>query len=224
MKKRIISALAVCVCLAVLSVPVILKADDDNAFRINGEKRANAMEDEASDTVVFSTDDIEVTRGDLMLLFLGNKGTGKSKNEVIESSVQTVVTRKQLYDQAVKAGLEISDSEYETYKDMLEESLQKAENKEDIEAYFDGFGGKDNYWTMMKPTIMQNLLVRKYLNMQTGNESDIVGYSAEESQAEAAEQQEAELQIKTKAYEDALSDDEKAELMDVAAELYKEFE
>lgn len=223
MKRRILSALAVCTVLVGLCVPISIKANNDNAFRIAGEKRASAMENGESNTVVFATDHIEVTRGELLSLFIGSK-RNKTSGDVIENAVQTVATRKYLYAEAVKAGYEISDSEYEAYRKQLSESLQNAENKEDIVAYFEGFGGEDSYWKIMKPTIMQNLLVRKYLNALTGNEGDETGYSTEKSLTEAAELEKIETQIRTEAYRQALSTDEKTKLMDVAAELYKELE
>lgn len=222
MKKRFFYALVICCMLAILSTSAIFEANDDNAFGRAGEKISNAIEDEESGTILFSTDDIEVTKGELTSAIIGNMGQGKKQEEIVGAAVQTVVTQKYLYVKAVEAGVAVTEEEYETYKKMLSESLQNADNKEDVQAYFDSLGGEDNYWEIMKPTIMQNLTIRKYLNVQTGSESKVVGYSEKGIQAGMDEQQELETQMKAEAFEEALTVEEQEKLIDVAAELYQE--
>ncbi|MCI7106703.1 MAG: hypothetical protein MR945_02320 [Agathobacter sp.] len=224
MKKRLFNALVICCMLAVLSIPVVFQANDDNALGRAGGKISNAIEDEEAGTILFSRGDIEVTKGELTSAIIGNMGRGKNQEEIVEDAVQTVVTRKYLYVKAAKAGVAVTEEEYEAYKEMLSESLQNADNKEDVQAYFDGFGGEDNYWKSMKPTILQNLTIRKYLNEQTGNESGAVGYSEKEIPAGTDKQQELETQIKAEAYEEALTVEEQEKLIDAAVELYQELQ
>ena len=77
-----------------------------------------------------------------------------------------------------------------------------AENKEAVQAYFDGFGGEENYWKQMEATIMQNLTIHKYLNEQAANEKEIE-------------------EIKEKAYTEALTIDEEKELIRIANGIYE---
>ena len=44
--------------------------------------------------------------------------------------------------------------------------MAKAENQEEIETYFKGFGGEAVYWEIMEPLIRENLVIRKYLNLE----------------------------------------------------------
>lgn len=221
MKKRVINVIIICGALALLSIPAILRAGDDNVYGKAGEKIFNAVGSEDSDTIVFSTDDVEVTKGELTAVIAGNTGQGKSQDEIVKDAVKTVVTRKYLYAEAVKAGVNVTNVEYETYKKTLNDSIQKSENKDSVQAYFEGFGGEENYWKKMKPMIMQNLVIRKYLDEQVETENEVQGYSIEESPAERNEKDKLETQIKEEAYEEALTAEEEEKLIHIADKLYK---
>ena len=106
----------------------------------------------------------------------------------------------------------------------MKDSLENAENKEDIQAYFDGFGGEENYWKQMKVVIMENLAIRKYMNELTQNESDIVGYSENNNYDDIVQQQNMEQQIKDNVCDETLSEQEKEKLKEVAGDLYEEVE
>ena len=60
--------------------------------------------------------------------------------------------------------------------------MKKAENQQDIEEFYEGFGGENAYWKNMEPVIRQNLAVRKYIDSQTGTQTE------EEIRQEAYEQ------------------------------------
>ena len=149
---------------------------------------------------------------------------GRTKEEIIESATKLVVTKKSLYAEAVKSGIKVTDEEYKAYKNLVKDSMENAENKEDIQAYFDGFGGEENYWKQMKVVIMENLAIRKYMNELTQNESDIVGYSENNNYDDIVQQQNMEQQIKDNVYDETLSEQEKEKLKEVAGELYEEVE
>lgn len=224
MKKKIISMLTVCVLLIILSIPAVFKANDDNAFAKKGEKISDIVKNQDADQVVFSAKEVEVTKGELTAAIIGNMDQGKTKEEIIESAIKLVVTKKSLYAEAVKSGIKVTDEEYKAYKNLVKDSLENAENKEDIQAYFDGFGGEENYWKQMKVVIMENLAIRKYMNELTQNESDIVGYSENNNYDDIVQQQNMEQQIKDNVYDETLSEQEKEKLKEVAGDLYEEVE
>ncbi len=222
MRKRFINVFLICCMLAVLSIPAVLEANDTKALRRAGEKISNTLDNKEASAILFSEGDIEITKEELALVMTGNMGQGKNPEEIIENAVRTIVTQKYLYAQASKAGFEVTDAEFETYKMLLEESIKNAENKEDVLAYFDGFGGEDHYWEKMKPTIKRNLCIRKYLNSQIGNKNDITAYSEKESPEEIEHQQKLESTIKEDAYANALTDEGEEKLTDIATQLYQE--
>ena len=159
-------------------------------------------ENKISNNIVFSTDDIEITYQELKVEITGIAETGKERDVVVKDAVKSVVTKKYLYAKARQAGIHVTTEEYEAYKTALSTDIQNSENKEAVQAYFDGFGGEENYWKQMEATIMQNLTIHKYLNEQAANEKEIE-------------------EIKEKAYTEALTIDEEKELIRIANGIYE---
>lgn len=157
---------------------------------------------DASNNVVFATDTIGITNEELKVAITGIAETGKERDAVVKDAVKTVVTKKYLYAKAKQAGIHVTMVEYEAYKTALSTDIQNSENKEAVQAYFDGFGGEENYWKQMKETIMQNLTIHKYLSEQAVNENEIE-------------------EIKEKAYIEALTVDEEKELIQIADGIYE---
>ena len=50
--------------------------------------------------------------------------------------------------------------------------MNKAENRKEIRDFYAGFGGESAYWKNMEPVIRQNLAVRKYIDSQTGTQTE----------------------------------------------------
>ena len=50
--------------------------------------------------------------------------------------------------------------------------MQKAENQHDMQDFYEGFGGENNYWKSMEASIRQNLVVRKYIDSQTDKQTE----------------------------------------------------
>ena len=50
--------------------------------------------------------------------------------------------------------------------------MNKAENRKEIRDFYAGFGGESAYWKNMEPVIRQNLVVRKYIDSQTGTQTE----------------------------------------------------
>ena len=65
-----------------------------------------------------------------------------------------------------------SDQEYDDYAKLLKTQMNKAENRKEIRDFYAGFGGESAYWKNMEPVIRQNLAVRKYIDSQTGTQTE----------------------------------------------------
>ena len=66
----------------------------------------------------------------------------------------------------------MSDQEYDDYAKLLKTQMNKAENRKEIRDFYAGFGGESAYWKNMEPVIRQNLAVRKYIDSQTGTQTE----------------------------------------------------
>lgn len=71
-----------------------------------------------------------------------------------------------------KNGCTVSDQEYDDYAKLLKTQMNKAENRKEIRDFYAGFGGESAYWKNMEPVIRQNLAVRKYIDSQTGTQTE----------------------------------------------------
>lgn len=91
-----------------------------------------------------------------------------AKKEVIKD----IITKKTLYALAKKNGCTVSDQEYDDYAKLLKTQMNKAENRKEICDFYAGFGGESAYWKNMEPVIRQNLAVRKYIDSQTGTQTE----------------------------------------------------
>ena len=175
-----------------------LHGDTSDRDASNGD----ASNGDSSNNVVFATDTVEITYQELKVEITGIAETGKERDVVVKDAVKSVVTKKYLYAKAKQAGIHVTTDEYEAYKTALSTDIQNSENKEAVQAYFDGFGGEENYWKQMEATIMQNLTIHKYLNEQAANEKEIE-------------------EIKEEAYTEALTIDEEKELIRIANGIYE---
>lgn len=175
-----------------------LHGDTSDRDASNGD----ASNGDSSNNVVFVTDTVEITYQELKVEITGIAETGKERDVVVKDAVKSVVTKKYLYAKAKQAGIHVTTDEYEAYKTVLSADIQNSENKEAVQAYFDGFGGEENYWKQMEATIMQNLTIHKYLNEQAANEKEVE-------------------EIKEKAYLEALTVDEEKELIRIADGIYE---
>ena len=84
-----------------------------------------------------------------------------AKKEVIKD----IITKKTLYVLAKKNGCTVSDQEYDDYAKLLKTQMNKAENRKEIRDFYAGFGGES-------AVIRQNLAVRKYIDIQTGTQTE----------------------------------------------------
>ena len=97
----------------------------------------------------------------------------KKKDEVRGGkNEKDIITKKTLYALAKKNGCTVSDQEYDDYAKLLKTQMNKAENRKEIRDFYAGFAGESAYWKNMEPVIRQNLAVRKYIDSQTGTQTE----------------------------------------------------
>ena len=99
----------------------------------------------------------------------GKRRNGKNRKK---RGYKDIITKKTLYALAKKNGCTVSDQEYDDYAKLLKTQMNKAENRKEIRDFYAGFGGESAYWKNMEPVIRQNLAVRKYIDSQTGTQTE----------------------------------------------------
>ena len=97
---------------------------------------------------------------------------GETVKTAKKGVIKDIITKKTLYVLAKKNGCTVSDQEYDDYAKLLKTQMNKAENRKEIRDFYAGFGGESAYWKNMEPVIRQNLAVRKYIDSQTGTQTE----------------------------------------------------
>lgn len=143
---------------------VAVQTDASTPFSRIGERIAAIMRRNDSSQEIYKIEGIPVTRGEVRIEVESRMTKGLEKEEAIRQTVEDLVEKKALYARAKVAGYTVSDKEFKEYQAKLRESVQKSDNMDDIEAYYQGFGGEAEYWKDMEPVIRQNLVIRKYLD------------------------------------------------------------
>lgn len=114
---------------------------------------------------VFENDDFSINKSDIrrqvQLVQINMEG---STRELAKEAINELIERKTLYALAVEKGYLVSDEDFEEYKSKFRESMQGAENEEDIKQFFAGFGGEEDYWSTMETALRESLTIRKYLD------------------------------------------------------------
>ena len=121
---------------------------------------------------VYRIQGVPVTQQEIQTGVVLRVENGKSVKAAKAEVTKDIITKKTLYALAEKNGCTVSDQEYETYAAQLKEQMKKAQNQQDIEEFYAGFGGENAYWKNMEPVIRQNLAVRKYIDSQTGTQTE----------------------------------------------------
>lgn len=124
------------------------------------------------DTQVYLIQEIPVTQQEIQAGVALRMENGETAEKAKKEVIKEIITKKTLYAAATKQGFTVSDQEYDAYVEQLREQLQKAENQHDMQDFYEGFGGENNYWKSMEASIRQNLVVRKYIDSQTGKQTE----------------------------------------------------
>ena len=106
------------------------------------------------------------------LLLDGNAAIHGSGLSALQGCKLDLITLNRTGPLAKKNGCTVSDQEYDDYAKLLKTQMNKAENRKEIRDFYAGFGGESAYWKNMEPVIRQNLAVRKYIDSQTGTQTE----------------------------------------------------
>lgn len=130
-----------------------------NAIKDNEKKPTNVIVDE--DNIVVDEDDVEYYK-----TCLSERMNGIYSQDDANVVINEILANKELNNMAYEAGIYIADEDYEEYKKHFEdlESDENVEGMDEIYELYEQFGGKDNYWKVMKEPLKERLNVRKYLD------------------------------------------------------------
>ena len=122
--------------------------------------------------VVYRIQGIPVTQQEIQAGVALRVENGETVKTAKKEVIKDIITKKTLYALAKKNGCTVSDQEYDDYAKLLKTQMNKAENRKEIRDFYAGFGGESAYWKNMEPVIRQNLAVRKYIDSQTGTQTE----------------------------------------------------
>lgn len=91
---------------------------------------------------------------------------GMSEEEAKEQAIAYLKERDQLYEEAVKAGYDVTDSEVEAYLEELKQILYHADNSEDAMAVMEQFDSEEDYWKYEFEVYKKDLPIIKYREAQ----------------------------------------------------------
>lgn len=91
---------------------------------------------------------------------------GMSEEEAKEQAIAYLKERDQLYEEAVKAGYDVTDSEVEAYLEELKQTLYHADNSEDVMAVMEQFDSEEDYWKYEFEVYKKDLPIIKYREAQ----------------------------------------------------------
>lgn len=183
---------------------------------VNGEtpyyqygESAKKYESMVSDNVL-KNKNISISDKEISIELSSKIEQGESRNTVIKETVKDLIEKKVLYADAIAAGMQVSDYQYNAYIKELKESIAKAENKEQIEEFYSGYGGEAAYWKEIEPTIRQNLAIHTYI------------YSKIDDSLSQDEQEDKIEEIKKNAYEKGCKLIDLEKLTKMVSEVYEE--
>lgn len=91
---------------------------------------------------------------------------GMSEEKAKEQAIAYLKERDQLYEEAVKAGYDVTDSEVEAYLEELKQTLYHADNSEDVMAVMEQFDSEEDYWKYEFEVYKKDLPIIKYREAQ----------------------------------------------------------
>ena len=91
---------------------------------------------------------------------------GMSEEEAKEQALAYLKERDQLYEEAVKAGYDVTDSEVEAYLEELKQTFYHADNSEDAMAVMEQFDSEEDYWKYEFEVYKKDLPIIKYREAQ----------------------------------------------------------
>lgn len=95
--------------------------------------------------------------------------TGLSEEEALKSAIKSELEREALYQAAIKNGFLVSKDEVENYVKELQNSVETATNKEEIQAAIAQFNSSEEYWNYQITVYEKNLPIQNYVKCLENN-------------------------------------------------------
>ena len=124
----------------------------------------NLKKDYDSDemTVYFKGKTAEITKKDLEMSIDNLVLSGLKEENAIKEAVKLSMEREALYEEAVTEGFNVTDDEIKDYFEELKGTMDKAENKVQVDAIIKGFGSEEKYWDFEFSIYKKDLPIIKY--------------------------------------------------------------
>ena len=124
----------------------------------------NLKKDYDSDemTVYFKGKTAEITKKDLEMSIDNLVLSGLKEENAIKEAVKLSMEREALYEEAVTEGFNVTDNEIKDYFEELKGTMDKAENKVQVDAIIKGFGSEEKYWDFEFGIYKKDLPIIKY--------------------------------------------------------------
>ena len=106
-------------------------------------------------TAVITKKDLEMSIDNLVL-------SGLKEENAIKEAVKLSMEREALYEEAVTEGFNVTDDEIKAYLEELKGMMDKADNKDQVDAIIKGFGSEDKYWDFEFSIYKKDLPIIKY--------------------------------------------------------------
>ena len=106
-------------------------------------------------TAVITKKDLEMSIDNLVL-------SGLKEENAIKEAVKLTMEREALYEEAVAEGFNVTDDEIKAYLEELKGMMDKADNKDQVDAIIKGFGSEDKYWDFEFSIYKKDLPIIKY--------------------------------------------------------------
>ena len=106
-------------------------------------------------TAVITKKDLEMSIDNLVL-------SGLKEENAIKEAVKLTMEREALYEEAVAEGFNVTDDEIKAYLEELKGTMDKAENKVQVDAIIKGFGSEEKYWDFEFGIYKKDLPIIKY--------------------------------------------------------------
>ncbi len=130
--------------------------------------KAFSQQAEGEDSIVAQGKHVVITETELNRQIKVYEIAGRA--DVREDALSHLIERKTLLYAAGEKGITVSEEDLELYIQELKNTLEKssAQEKEALQAYYDGFGGEDVYWEAMRKTIGDSLVIEAYFRQELG--------------------------------------------------------
>lgn len=89
--------------------------------------------------------------------------TGISESEAETKAIDYMKKREAMYVDALRHGYDVTDQEIWEYLDELKQTMEKSENKAEIEALISSFGTLEEYWQYEFTVYEKNLPIQNYV-------------------------------------------------------------